>query len=192
LRFSRKSWQTTYSHADDEKNIRSRSLLVRNENLGITIAISEIFFAGKERMMATLSMRRIDPALVMQVRSKCATELEHLCRSLPDAKAAAVSTGDGRAFSAQFAERGDDARTSALISSLLALCETVSKELNAGHCKSVVIAAEQMNIVVVRIGDTRAQFVLALAVDQATLLAIVLRSAIDLAERLKKILAVLN
>ncbi|KPC50666.1 hypothetical protein WG78_16470 [Amantichitinum ursilacus] len=107
-----------------------------------------------------------------------------------ETRAALVSTADGMPLVSRFDTETDNNRVSAIFSSLLAVCETASKEINAGACQRAVVCADHANIVMVRIHLKGRVFTLALAFDADLMLGTALRTTTDLAQRIEQALAV--
>lgn len=107
----------------------------------------------------------------------------------PEAQSALVSTADGMPLVSHFGRGGNKNRVSAIVSSLLAVCETASKEFEAGLCQRAVVCAEQANIVMVRINAASGVFTLAVAFEADLMLGTALRVATDLSQRIEQALA---
>ncbi|MEO8672564.1 MAG: hypothetical protein ABI411_14695 [Tahibacter sp.] len=100
-----------------------------------------------------------------------------------------LSTSDGRALAGRFSQGGSKDRAAAIISSLLAICETAGKEFVSGRCSSAILTAELANVVAQRVGATSSPFVLAVALDSSVMLGTALRVTSDLADRLAVIIS---
>src|SRR5262249_4629425 len=93
---------------------------------------------------------------------KCVEEeFSRLSARVHECRMAILATGDGRFLGGWFAEQRNGPRVSAIASSLLAICETAGKEIEAGACESAIVVANRLNVVVVRVNAIGRQLVLA-------------------------------
>ncbi len=117
------------------------------------------------------------------LRARIEAEFERSALRIPEFKLAVLATADGRFLAGRFQEARDGARVSAIVSSLLAICETAGRELKAGKCESAVVKAQALNVVAIRLQALGRPLVLATAFGEALLLGAALRHSADLGER---------
>ncbi|QBB71532.1 roadblock/LC7 domain-containing protein [Pseudolysobacter antarcticus] len=128
-------------------------------------------------------------AQIKLIREQVDAEMSQFAAKMTEVQTMIVSTSDGRPLTAFFSTSGDKNRIGAMISSLLAVCETASRELVAGRCLSAIVSAENANVVVLRVGGTNSQFVLAVAFDAKLMLGTALRMTHDFGDLVARIVA---
>lgn len=130
------------------------------------------------------SVVRASPEELEALRVACMTHFTRFAEAVPNYLVLTVSTSDGRmlAMQAQSSVKAD--RIGALVGSLLAVAETSCRELGAGRCLQTIVCAQNQQLLVLRIGNTRSPFVLAGAYDNEIMLGSVLRQQNDLGEML--------
>ena len=128
---------------------------------------------------------------IVTVRTLMDDAIKLVFTRVPETQAALVSTSDGMPLVSQFSNGGDKNRISAIVSSLLAICETASREFSAGACQRAVVCAEKSSIVVIRINAHGRDFALAVAFEADLMLGTALRATTDLSQRIEEALAVL-
>jgi len=138
-------------------------------------------------MATSAKVLRWSAADVARVREQVDAEFQDTFAHMPAFRMAVLSTSDGRALTGQFAQSGNKDRAAAIVSSILAICETAGKEFAAGRCTSAIVTAETANVVAMRVGASSSPFVLAVAMETQVLLGAALRLTADLGERLAKI-----
>ena len=134
-------------------------------------------------------MTKPEPARTIQVDlgavQKCVeVEFGRLSARVAELRMAVLATGDGRYLGGWFPEQRSGQRLSAIASSLLAICETAGKEIDAGACESAIVVANRLNTVVVRVSAIGRQLVLATAFRSELLLGAAVRHTGDAAARL--------
>lgn len=123
------------------------------------------------------------------VRTACTSRLSALCSLSIAVVFASISTVDGRAFAHVTHENTIvGSRISALTSSLLALCHSLSKEGLLGQCEYGSISSNGGSIVLVRVPTAHRMFTLSIGADSTENIATVLRNTLDLAHSLREIL----
>lgn len=132
-----------------------------------------------ESLAANPAFRRL-----AQLRAICDRELAELCQQYPEISLAVVTTADARLISMHSSIAQDGNRIAAMTGSLLALCETLARELSGGSCQSSVVSMEHYTCIVVRIADPHHPLSLAIGVGHNIMLALSRRVALDLATRL--------
>jgi predicted regulator of Ras-like GTPase activity (Roadblock/LC7/MglB family) len=126
-----------------------------------------------------------------EFRALCDSELKNFCTRHSEASLALVATADAWLISSHSSEKTDANRLSAITASLLALCESLSKELSGGSCRSVLLSMNSYTCVIAHITGTHRPMVLAVGVRQDVMLALARRFALDLAERISSALHML-
>jgi uncharacterized protein len=140
-------------------------------------------------MLASNPMHPNAPQRIESTRNACQAMLDVAMQRMPHLRMASLSTADGRPFAlAAPATPMDAGRVAAMSSSLLALSESFSREALRGTCRYSLISTDFGVIATVRIPGAKRMHVLAIASDDSEMLAIVLRNALDLSERLAAIL----
>jgi len=124
------------------------------------------------------------PLSAPELRPLCEDEVARLCSSFAEISLAVVATADARLVTCQSRLARNDHRIAAMAGSLLALCETLSRELSGGTCQSAVISMDDYTCVIVHVPGLRQSLVLAIGVGQDVMLALARRLALDLADRL--------
>jgi predicted regulator of Ras-like GTPase activity (Roadblock/LC7/MglB family) len=124
------------------------------------------------------------PLSALELRPLCESEVAKLCKNFPEISLAVVATADARMVTCQFNQRRNGDRVAAMVGSLLALCESLSKELSGGTCQSALISMNACNCVIVHVQGRHQSLVLAIGVGQDVMLALARRLALDLADRL--------
>lgn len=115
--------------------------------------------------------------------------LENLLGRAPALRFASLSTTDGRPFATAISHSNVDAhRVAAMTSSLLALSESFSREALRSNCTHSTISTQHGVIVTVRVPSARRMFVLSIGSDSSEMMAMVLRQALDTAEKIAGIL----
>ena len=137
--------------------------------------------------MTTTKVLRWSQADIARVRERVDDEFTQTFSLLPEFRLAILSTSDGRALTGRFSGTGNKDRAAAIVSSILAICETAGKEFATGRCTSAIVVAENAHVVALRVGNKSSPFVLAVAMEDSILLGAVLRLTADLGERLAKI-----
>lgn len=108
---------------------------------------------------------------------------------VPALRFACLSRVDGRAFAhAAARDKMAAASVSAITCSLLALAESFAKEALKAPCSYSAIATERGSIVLVRVPTRHRAFALSIGADESELMAMALRSALDTAESLARVL----
>ncbi|GGA03264.1 roadblock/LC7 domain-containing protein [Dyella caseinilytica] len=125
-----------------------------------------------------------NPISASDIRSLCDSALLKLCDKHPEISLALVTTADAWLISHRFLEKMDAHRLSAMTASLLALCESLSKELSGGSCQSALLSMDSYTCVIVHINSAQQSLVLAIGVRQNVMIALARRFALDLAERI--------
>jgi len=125
---------------------------------------------------------------ITAIRGAVDAAFKQLANNVPELGLAILATGDGHLLTGYFAKPRNGARLSALVSSLLAICETVSKELSAGACKSAIVAADELHIIVVRVGHMAKPLVMAAAYDAEMMLGAALRHTTGVAAEVASII----
>lgn len=120
------------------------------------------------------------------LRTICDRELAELCQNYPEISLAVVATADARLISMCSSLERNGNRIAAMTGSLLGLCETLTSELSAGACQSIVVSMDTYTCIVVRIADPRHPLALAIGVGHNIMLALSRRVAVDLAERIAR------
>jgi predicted regulator of Ras-like GTPase activity (Roadblock/LC7/MglB family) len=143
-------------------------------------------------MNPSLAASGTRPFGVAGIRTLCDSELQKLCVRHPEVSLALVATADAWLISSRSSERADANRLSAMTASLLALCESLSKELSGGSCQSVLLSMDSYTCVIVHITSAHRTLVLAVGVRQDVMLALARRFALDLAKRISSALHTLG
>ncbi|HEX6832823.1 MAG TPA: hypothetical protein VF132_04755 [Rudaea sp.] len=118
------------------------------------------------------------------MRAHVERELAAVSARIPELKLVVLATGDGRYLAGWFAQNRNGARISAIVSSLLAICETAGKELNGGRCTSAIVTADELNIVAIRLNALDRQLVLATAFTPDLMLGAAVRYSGDIGTKL--------
>jgi predicted regulator of Ras-like GTPase activity (Roadblock/LC7/MglB family) len=119
-----------------------------------------------------------------QLRPFCEQEVARLCENYPEVSLALVATADARLVTSRSSRVQHGDRAAAMVGSLLALCESLSKELSGGACQSVVVTMDEYTSVIVHVTGIHQSLVLAIGVGENVMLALARRVALDLARRL--------
>jgi predicted regulator of Ras-like GTPase activity (Roadblock/LC7/MglB family) len=119
-----------------------------------------------------------------ELRAICDRELAELCQNYPEISLAVVATADARLISMRSSIVQDGHRIAAMTGSLLALCESLARELSAGGCQSTVVSMDHYTCIIVRIADPHHPLALAIGVGHNIMLALSRRVALDLASRI--------
>ena len=138
----------------------------------------------KSHMDDSLIAFGADPITAPDIRSLCDRELLKLCDRHPEVSMALVASADAWLISCRSSEKMDAHRLSAMTTSLLALCEPLSKELSGGGCQSVLLSMDSYTCVVLHITSLQRSLVLAIGVPQTLMPALARRFAMALAERI--------
>jgi predicted regulator of Ras-like GTPase activity (Roadblock/LC7/MglB family) len=127
--------------------------------------------------------------LSLRAMAECQEVIDAHCRSSPSTHYVCLGAVDGRMLSvAGLPDRSAGQRIAAMSSSLLALSESFSREsLDSGTTYSLV-SARHGSIVTVRIPSASAHYSLSLAADRTETVALALRNALDLADKLGRVL----
>jgi predicted regulator of Ras-like GTPase activity (Roadblock/LC7/MglB family) len=123
-------------------------------------------------------------ARAAQLRAICDRELDELCRQYPEITLAVVATADARLISLRSSIVQEGHRIAAMTGSLLGLCESLARELDAGACQSTVVSMASYTCILVRIDDPSHPLALAIGVGHNIMLALSRRVAVDLAARI--------
>lgn len=117
----------------------------------------------------------------------CTASLKSLVQQTPAIRFCCLSTADGRLI-ARSGEQDDHASRQIAVraTSLLALSESFAKEGSAGRCTHTTLSAEHGSIVVVRVPSRVHAFVLSTGADLGSNLASILRTTLDMAEKLAR------
>lgn len=116
-------------------------------------------------------------------------DLEALLHRSTALRFACVGTADGRLFAHAARDPGfGGERVAAMTSSMIALGESFAKDALHGRCDYSVISTGVGAIIVVRILHANKGFMLSVGSDRTEVLASTLRSALDAAERISKLL----
>lgn len=123
------------------------------------------------------------------IRSACLDCLQNLLARAPSLRFACLGTTDGRPFATATSNSNADAnRVAAMTSSLLALSESFSRDALRANCTHSTISTQHGAIVTVRVPSARRIFVLSLGSDASEMMAMVLRRALDTADKLAGLL----
>lgn len=127
-----------------------------------------------------------DAPLQMRNRLTCQNRLADLVSRTPSVVFASLATVDGRSFAhANAPGRGADAqRAAAIMSSLMGLIESFSRESLDGRALYNSIATEHGSIVLVRVPSKAKQHTLCVCADASDILATTIRTALDTAAQL--------
>ena len=123
------------------------------------------------------------------LRQAAKADLEALLERSRALRFACVGTADGRLFAQAAREPGfGGERIAAMTSSMLALGESFAKDALHARCDYSVISTGAGAIVVVRIAHHTKGYMLSVGSDRTEVLASTLRSALDAADRLSRLL----
>lgn len=127
-----------------------------------------------------------NPYVGKSTQAICQQILEANCARLPAVVLSCMARVDGVAFaSAKSAMAKVDAqRSSAIVSSLLALSESFSQEVLRSKCLYTTIATEHGSIITVRVPCKNKSFALCMCFDNSENLAMALRAALSIADSL--------
>ena len=140
-------------------------------------------------MLASVAMHANTPPYATTLRDECQTLLDGTVLRLPYLRMASVSTADGRPFALAVSHSAPDSnRIAAMSSSLLALSESFSREVLRSPCRYSLISTEHGVVATVRVPSAKRMHALAIATDDSEMLAMVLRNALDVADRIAEIL----
>jgi predicted regulator of Ras-like GTPase activity (Roadblock/LC7/MglB family) len=126
----------------------------------------------------------VAPLSALELRPLCESEVAKLCNNFPEVSLAVVATADARMVTCQSAKSRNGDRVAAMVGSLLALCESLSKELSGGTCHSALVSMNEYTCVIVHVQGWHQSLVLAIGVGSDVMLALARRLALDLADRL--------
>lgn len=119
------------------------------------------------------------------ISAECTAQLEKLIATSALEGFASLSTVDGRVFAhTATASNIQGSRVSALTSSILALCESLSKEVLLGPCDYSAISSVKGSVVLVRVPTAHQNFILSVGADSTENIAMVLRKTLDAAQLL--------
>lgn len=113
----------------------------------------------------------------------CTNELDGLLQRVPEVIFASLSLLDGRTYATSSIHQIDPQRIAALSSSLLALSESFAREVQGDRCNYVTVSMELGVIVTVRVPTGHAGYILSIFVDKSANLAMALRWALGLVDR---------
>jgi len=119
--------------------------------------------------------------------ARCAEVLDGLVGVGSPVRFACLGTADGRLVAAPGATAAGQ-RNAAMSSSLIALCESFAREALKSACTHSMVVTEHGTIVSVRVPDSRRAHVLAVGADASCTAALVLRTALDTATAVARIL----
>lgn len=127
-----------------------------------------------------------DATLQMQTRNDCQQALETLVARTPAIVFASLGTVDGRSFAHADAPGRDAnaARAAAIMSSLMGLIESFSRESLDSRALYNSIATAHGSIVLVRVPSKAKLHTLCICADSSEILAMTIRAALDTAEQL--------
>ena len=121
------------------------------------------------------------------VQDQCTACLDRLVAESGSTLFACLGTVDGRLIAAHSSAQ-DNSRLAAMACSLLALSESFAKEALRGNCMHSTVVTSQGVIVSVRVPASRRSYVLSIGADAGETMAMVLRHALDTAEKIAGIL----
>jgi predicted regulator of Ras-like GTPase activity (Roadblock/LC7/MglB family) len=129
-------------------------------------------------------------AASMQLRMACQTVLSALVDTTPAMQFASLATVDGRSFAHVNApmHEANPQRSAALMSSLLGLVESFSREALKSNALYNSTATEHGSIVLVRVPSAARMHTLCICSDASENLAMTIRAALDTASELAKII----
>jgi predicted regulator of Ras-like GTPase activity (Roadblock/LC7/MglB family) len=110
--------------------------------------------------------------------------LEKLCSGNQDIRFALIATRDARVVGHQCHGANDPDRLAAMTSSVLAICESLSAEVNGGNCQSVSLTMRDCTVVIAHIPSPHFPLSLAIGVRNELMLARARRMTLDLADRI--------
>ncbi len=124
------------------------------------------------------------PVINMQTRMSCQATLAGLLQRMPAILFASVATVDGRSYAHVNAAAHDTSaqRSAAIMSSLMGLIESFSREALNSRTLYNSIATEHGSIVIVRIPSKEKRHALCLCADSTENLAMTIRAALDTAD----------
>lgn len=127
-------------------------------------------------------------AASMRLRMECQTILSTLVEAMPAIQFASLATVDGRSFAHANApmHEANPQRSAALMSSLLGLVESFSREALKSNALYNSTATEHGSIVIVRVPSAAKMHALCLCSDTSDNLAMTIRAALDTAAQLAK------
>lgn len=127
-----------------------------------------------------------EPPMGMTLQEECREILERTLVRTPAAVMACMARVDGVAFASASATTSglDQQRSSAIVSSLLALSESFSREALRSKCLYTTIATEHGSIVTVRVPCKTGSYALCLCADNSANLAMTIRAALSASEAL--------
>lgn len=127
-----------------------------------------------------------DAALPMRSRLTCQSRLADLVSRTPSVVFASLATVDGRSFAHANApgRTADAQRAAAIMSSLMGLIESFSREALDSRALYNSIATEHGSIVLVRVPSKARHHTLCVCADASDILATTIRAALDTAAQL--------
>lgn len=125
-------------------------------------------------------------------RAICESSLTQLCANHPEVSLALITTTDAHVVSHRSHASLDAARIAAMTSSIIAICESLSSELDGGGCQSASISMGEYTYVIAHIPTPQQSLALAIGVTHEFLLARARRLTLDLAERIARSLDALD
>ena len=127
-----------------------------------------------------------DAPLTMQIRNECQQTLEALIARTPAIVFASLAMVDGRSFAHADApgRAANAARAAAIMSSLMGLIESFSRESLDSRALYNSIATAHGSIVLVRVPSKAKLHTLCVCADGSEILAMTIRAALDTAEQL--------
>ena len=127
-----------------------------------------------------------DATAQMQIRNECQQTLDALLARSPAIVFASLGTVDGRSFAHADApgREANAARAAAIMSSLMGLIESFSRESLDSRALYNSIATEHGSIVLVRVPSKARHHTLCVCADASDILATTIRAALDTAAQL--------
>ena len=124
------------------------------------------------------------------MRRTCQTALSTLVEQSPSVQFTSLATVDGRSFAHANAvtHEADPQRSAALMSSLLGLVESFSREALKSNALYNITATEHGSIILVRVPSAARMHTLCICADTTESLAMTLRTALDTAASLAKVI----
>jgi predicted regulator of Ras-like GTPase activity (Roadblock/LC7/MglB family) len=125
-------------------------------------------------------------------RAICENSLTHLCANHPEVSLALIATTDAHVVSHRSHAGLDAARIAAMTSSIIAICESLSNELDGGGCQSASISMGEYTFVIAHIPTPQQSLALAIGVTHDILLARARRLTLDFSARIARSLDALD
>ena len=124
-----------------------------------------------------------EPIVDMQTRMECQNMLAALLERTPAIRFASMATVDGRSYahSNAIAQEANAQRSAAIMSSLMALTESFSREALGSQAHYSSIATDYGSIVMVRVPSKAKLHTLCVCADATENLAMTIRCALDTA-----------